>query len=72
MKTEISENQRLQLIGLLTLAKMHNDKLKDIEAAALAITGEDSDCGHTCDAVYQSYEADEMLRKLGISVTPNV
>jgi len=37
--TTITRTQYLQLLGLMTLAKMHNDKLRDIEIAACAITG---------------------------------
>ncbi len=68
-RTTITANERLQLMGLLVLAKRHNAALKDIERAALAITGED-DLGHTSDGLYCDYEADEILRRLNITVEP--
>lgn len=68
-KTEITENERLQLIGLLVLAKAQNEKLKDIVTAVVAITGETDEYGHSSDAVYCDYTVDELMEKLGISVT---
>lgn len=68
MKRTITENQRLQLIGLLTLAEHHNAMLKQIERAACAITGE-SDGGHTGDAVYGSRTLEELLTLREIEVT---
>lgn len=60
----ITDNERLQLIGLLTLSKRHIDEMKQIEKAAYAITGETNDIGHTSDAVWDHCDADELLRKL--------
>jgi hypothetical protein len=76
-KTTITENERLKLIGLLTLAAQHNKAMEDIKDAALAITDErDSDgaletCGHTTDALWNDYSVDMLLRKLGMDVAPN-
>lgn len=73
-KKSISPNERLQLIGLLTLARRHNAALVDLRSAALAITGEQDgdgvpdDCGHTSDAIYSDYDADDLLRRLEIAV----
>lgn len=70
MKT-ITANQRLQLIGLLTLAEKHSKALEDIKASASEITGEALDaCGHTSDAIYDdgSRDADTLLKKLDITV----
>lgn len=66
---KITRSQELQLIGLMTLAETHNAALRDIESAALAITGEDREgSGHTSDAVYGSRSVQELLGVLGISV----
>jgi len=67
MKAFITDNDKLCLIGLLTLAKRHNAVLKEIERAALEITG-DNDMGHTCDAVYCDYDIEELLSKLKLPV----
>lgn len=69
MAKHITANERLQLIGLLALAQHHNKALKDIVAAAVAITDERDSDGHTSDAVYNDNEADELLAWLDISVT---
>lgn len=68
-KQTITANERLQLIGLLALAKMHNDKLRDIEAASIELTG-DAEMGHTYDGIYSDYSADEILSRLNITVEP--
>jgi hypothetical protein len=67
-KTEITEIEKLQLIGLLTLAKSGNERQQDILKAVLAITGETDELGHSSDAVYSDYTADELLERLGIKV----
>jgi hypothetical protein len=71
--TTITRTQYLQLLGLMTLAKMHNDKLRDIEISACAITGVvpgeySGNCGHTSDMVYGSRELDDGLRCMKITV----
>ncbi len=67
MKT-INQSEYLQLMGLLVLAKRHNDALNQIVDAVRAITGEEDDMGHSSDAVYSDYSADELLKKLDIRV----
>ena len=67
-KTEITSNEKLQLIGLLVLAKANNERLKDITNAVIAITGETDDMGHGMDAVFGDYTADELLDRLDIKV----
>ena len=69
--TEITENEKLQLIGLLVLAQAGNERMKDILKAVTAITGEKDDMGHSSDAVYSDYTADELLEKLNITVSAN-
>lgn len=42
--------------------------LKDITKAANAITTEIEDNGHTMDAIYSDYEADDLLSRLDLKV----
>jgi hypothetical protein len=69
-KTEVTEAERLQLMGLLMLAQQHNAKLKDIHQATQELTGETEECGHCSDFVYSQPElgADLLLKNLGIKV----
>jgi hypothetical protein len=67
-KKTITKNERLQLVGLLALATKHNAFIGALKDAAYEITGEEDDCGHTSDAIYSDYSADELLRKLEIKV----
>jgi hypothetical protein len=67
----ITKSQRLQIIGLLTLAEKHMNALEDLQAALLEITLEiDGETGHTSDAIYDSSrrDADELLKRLEIKV----
>ena len=75
MKTTITPAERLQLVGLLTLADGHNRAIKDIERATAELLGfapgdesTDRKYGHVPDAVYGERAPDELLRLLGISV----
>jgi len=68
MKTEIKKTEYLQLVGLLSLAEMHNGKLRDILKAVLEITGESEDHGHGGDSVYSDFSADDLIKKLNIIV----
>jgi hypothetical protein len=73
-KTEISRSEYLQLVGLLTLAKRHTAALRDLERAAAEITGDREEYGSfglTSDVLYQDDpDADDLLRRCGITVTP--
>lgn len=74
----ITNNQFLQLIGLMTLAVHHDKAMKDITDAALAITKETNrdgyleGLGHTYDAVWTTGDpmdrVREMMRRLDIRV----
>ncbi len=66
MKT-ITKNQYLQLVGLMTLGRKHNEMCREIEKAACEITGEDV-AGHTVDMMYGDRELDEGLKLLGVQV----
>jgi hypothetical protein len=67
-KKTVTKSEYLQLVGLLTLAKKHNEWLEDLRVAALAITQEADEHGHTGDAVYGDYSADMLLDRLNITV----
>lgn len=67
-KSKISQAEYLQLVGFLSLAKKHNEWLKNIAKGVRDIVGEKEEGGHADDAVYCDYSADEMLSKLGIKV----
>jgi hypothetical protein len=79
----IAQPERLQLIGLVTLAQQAQEQLDYIEAAMLSLTGElerdgspskVGDGGHSSDAVYQSQGTrpttviDQLLDRLSLPV----
>lgn len=64
----ISRSQHLQLVGILTLAKRYRELMDDLTRAALSITKEGEECGHTNDAIWSDYTADELLERLHITV----
>lgn len=77
MKTITSE-QKLQLIGLLTLAREHNQKLTDITRAVAEIVDETAG-DYASDAVYGSeiganvnLEVDVFLDRVGVRVDHNL
>lgn len=68
----ISREDFYKLNGLLALAKNHNAALEAIKRAACEITGESAeDYGHTTDAIYEGYSAEELLRKVGMEIAEN-
>ncbi len=72
MKSSITPNERLQLIGLLALAERSNREAEQIEKAAKALLEVPSDdFGHLSDAVYSSKptDIDVLLERLKIAVT---
>lgn len=68
MARTITKRQYLQLSGLLTLAERYNRELEDIKHAAMEITGDTDECGHTSDAVYGQRTIVELLKLLDITV----
>jgi len=68
MAKTITKQQYLQLAGLLTLAERYTGELEEIERAAMEITGEDDEWGHTSDAVYGTRSIAELLKLLEIIV----
>ena len=67
-KCLITKTDYVTLVGLLALAKDHNQQLGNIFSAAAKITEEKDEFGHTADAVYASMSANELLKKLEIKV----
>lgn len=71
----ITQAQRLQLAGLISLATEHYTKAQEYETAASAITGEEAGMGHTADTIYAGphYQrtVDELLEQLSIEVVPD-
>ena len=79
MKT-ISTNDKLALIGLLTLGENLNKQLREIEKAMLKLTGEKSGVGmgHCSDTLYgvdatsnKEEDVELLLKSLGITVKTN-
>ncbi len=67
-KTKVTPAEYLQLIGLLTLAKHHQEKMGDILLAVQELTGDINDDGHSSDAVFCDHNALDLLKKLGIVI----
>ncbi len=65
-KTEVTHTEYLQIMGLLVLAKQHNDAMQSIGVALQNLTGELEIDGHSFDAMYCGYTADELLKKLDL------
>jgi hypothetical protein len=68
MKKQISKNEYYELMGLLSLAVTYNEKLLDLAEACRHITQEEDEFGHSSDAVYSDYSADDLLERLHIVV----
>lgn len=71
MKEKITQNERLQLIGLMSLAKTHYEILKKYESSMNILIGVDKDYkDHLSDEIYGSktFDVDSALEKLGIAV----
>jgi hypothetical protein len=69
MKRKISKSDYFKLIGLLALANGHNERLREINTAVRSITEEEDEYGHSSDAVYSDYSADQLLKKLDLTVS---
>lgn len=70
-KATITPNERLQLIGLLTLAGRYSAQALEVERATKALLDvPEEDFGHVSDAIYDdgSRDADRLLERLGVKV----
>lgn len=76
MKKQITKEEHLTLIGLLTLAKQHAQMLDDIRKSICDVIDLDvdhSDEGHVSDAIYgdpivPTASLSQMLRRLKIGI----
>ena len=64
---KLKRSEYLQLVGLLALSQSHLMALKDIEEAIRKIVGEEREGGHSMDAIYCNYTADDLLKKVTTS-----
>lgn len=68
MKTTITNSEKLQLLGLLTLGIRHRQVVDQVEKAMAEIT-ETEVGGHLGDALYESdTDIDEILKRMGIAI----
>lgn len=73
MTRQITEAQRLELIGLGKLAEEHNRQLKYLSEAALSIIGSpEENEDHVSDWIYGGWDVtlDELLRRCGVELAP--
>lgn len=70
---EISRDQYLQALGLLTLAHKHADVTNQCAEALAAIVepGIETTSGHSYDAVWGNYTLEELLKKIDVTVAKN-
>lgn len=70
-ETKAMTNTELQLLGLKTLANTHTKALHDIKRAALELTGESDEFGHTSDWIYDLSDDRTPARILEITMAEN-
>lgn len=70
MKKQITPRERLQLIGLLTLAGKHDRALRDVLLVAKDLLGDAEAYSHIDEAVWdeRDRDADRLLKQLNIEV----
>lgn len=69
MSKSITTQEKLQLLGLLTLGIQHQKIVNQVEEAMAKISGEEIG-GHLSDAVYEGdTDIDKILVNIGIEVT---
>lgn len=64
----ITREQYYQLLGLVLIAKQHNDALEGVTKAVRSITQETDEYGHSSDVLYSDYGVDGLLERLKITV----
>lgn len=69
MSKTITESEKLQLIGLITLGRHHQQKVTDVEQAISKLTDTEIG-GHFSDSLYDTgnYDIDELLKREGVEV----
>lgn len=68
MKKTITQSERLQLLGLLTLARSHRVTVDKCEDEMNKIV-EVENYSHLTDAIYDENDFDQVLKKMEIEVT---
>lgn len=71
MKSQITPNERLQLVGLLTLAEQWDNRCRDLRRVAGELLGDvDGTEAHIDDAMFcaDRRDADKLLQRLKIEV----
>lgn len=70
MKKIITQSEKIQLLGLLTLARQHWKIVNQCNSAMCGIIGSDdfNDAGLLSDAVYDDTDIDSILRNMEIEV----
>jgi len=69
MSKTITNNQRLELLGLLTLARKHREIVDQCDEAMAEIAGVEVG-GLLSDAIYEPVDLDTTLARMGIEVEP--
>lgn len=64
----ITQNQYLQLVGLLAITTRHYAMIKQCEEAFVEIVGEEDTAGHSMDILCGGRELDDGLRLLHVTV----
>ena len=68
MKTTITQNEYLQIVGLMTLARNHQKIVDDCNDAMSEIVGDDEKYSLLTDAMYDSTDVDTALKNMNITV----
>lgn len=68
MKTTITEGEKLQLLGLLTLGRSHNKIVNQVNDEMARIVGDEDKYSALTDAVYDEADIDEVLKNMEITV----
>ncbi len=72
-QSTISKKDYLVIVGVIAIARMQNEKLKECEKLIAEVLKEKPDLGidyygHITDAVYGDYSADKLLGLMDIKV----
>lgn len=70
MKTTITQSERLQLLGLLTLGAKQSQILAQLEASVNEVIADDEKYSLLTDALYEgNTDIDDILKNMEITVT---
>lgn len=69
MKKTITPQEKLQLLGLLTLARQHQKMVREAEGAMIKVLDHDDNyLDHLSDAMYDDSSIDDALKYMGVKV----